>query len=901
MRPADFSARRRIVEATSRALESLEPRVLLSTTVFSDGFETGSLNDWTLQTDADGNVSTRWGLNTLRTSAGAQSAYASAIQGGAPNISGYQNNQHNALVHENVSLAGYKLASLSFDYFLNTESGYDTFSVVIVDAAGTRTTVFSESGNFAGAGWRTKSLDLAAFAGQSDLDIEFRFDSDASVTNDGGGVWIDSVTLKADAEIPPGSISGKLFDDANGNKVKESSEGALANWRVYLDQNRNGVRDASEASKLTDSSGNYSFTDLAPGTYYVAQEIASGYVQTSPGASGITTGSAFKIDVAFPDSSITPSQRAAFTEAANRWSQIIVGDLPDISDGGTIIDDLRISATAPSIDGHGGILGQAAPTGFRSGTSLPFKGFMEFDAEDLAQLESDGSLTRVILHEMAHVLGLGTLWSAKALLQGTGTSDPRFIGTAATAAYNAIFGTADSGVPVEALGGGATPGTHWRESVLGNELMTGLLNGGSNPLSQITVGSMADLGYAVSYNAADAYSETSATPTSLAMGPSIYPDGFVGASATPKGVTAAPELSVAAGASTDTTLLGYAYTVFVDTGTARTGVDFGNRTPNKSPVLTGVSDSPDNSVAGTNVTLTAAGVSDPNGSVTKVSFYRESNGVAGLQNGTGGDTPVGTDNNSSGGYTTTFSTMGLAAAAHIYYAQATDNEGVTSSAGTAAAKCTNTVKPAAANGSIAGTVFNDLNGNGVKDANEPGQSGWRVYIDANQNSAFDSTEKNVVTASSGAYSFIGLAAGTYNIREVDQSNWTRTNFSPTVTLTAGQAATGKNFSNFKNASIAGRVFNDSDRDGVQDSGEAGLAGVRVYDDKNNNGLFDTGEIDATTNSSGDYTLIWLSAGTRRVRVVLPAGRSLTNPSTGAHIVKPTSGQVVIGKRFGTRT
>ena len=45
-----------------------------------------------------------------------------------------------------------------------------------------------------------------------------------------------------------------------------------------------------------------------------------------------------------------------------------------------------------------------------------------FDTADLASLESDGRLLGVILHEMGHVLGIGTIWETFGLLFGAGTS-----------------------------------------------------------------------------------------------------------------------------------------------------------------------------------------------------------------------------------------------------------------------------------------------------------------------------------------------------------------------------------------------------------------------------------------------------------------------------------------------
>jgi hypothetical protein len=203
---------------------------------------------------------------------------------------------------------------------------------------------------------------------------------------------------------------------------------------------------------------------------------------------------------------MTSSQQTIFQQAAARWSQVIIGDIPDATYQGIPVDDVLIDASGAAIDGVNGILGQAGPDAFRSGSFLPIHGTMEFDTADLSALEQSGQLFDVILHEMGHVLGIGTIWSAKGLLSGAGGSNPLFTGTNAVAAYNQIFGTNATGVPVENSGGSGTRDSHWRESVFGAELMTGYLNSGvANPLSRVTVASLADLGYTVDMNAADAY------------------------------------------------------------------------------------------------------------------------------------------------------------------------------------------------------------------------------------------------------------------------------------------------------------------------------------------------------------------------------------------------------------
>jgi hypothetical protein len=130
---------------------------------------------------------------------------------------------------------------------------------------------------------------------------------------------------------------------------------------------------------------------------------------------------------------------------------------------------------------------------------------MQFDSADVARMEADGSLYSVVLHEMAHVLGIGTIWSSLGLISGAGTSNPTFTGVQATAEYNALTGGNARGVPLENTGGSGTADAHWRESIFGSEIMTGYIGSGSSPISRVTVASLADLGYRVNIGAADAF------------------------------------------------------------------------------------------------------------------------------------------------------------------------------------------------------------------------------------------------------------------------------------------------------------------------------------------------------------------------------------------------------------
>ncbi len=121
-------------------------------------------------------------------------------------------------------------------------------------------------------------------------------------------------------------------------------------------------------------------------------------------------------------------------------------------------------------------------------------------------MEDDGSLFNVIVHEMAHVIGIGTLWKEHQLVKGSGTNNPLFIGEYARIEYGQLTGSPTPlDVPIANTGGAGTREAHWREDVFQFELMTGFLNAGINPLSKLTIASLRDIGYEVNYNAADPY------------------------------------------------------------------------------------------------------------------------------------------------------------------------------------------------------------------------------------------------------------------------------------------------------------------------------------------------------------------------------------------------------------
>ena len=228
---------------------------------------------------------------------------------------------------------------------------------------------------------------------------------------------------------------------------------------------------------------------------------------------GAPSGEPFNISLLFVGS-FTPTRTAAFNSAANRWSQVIhtgLADLPlSYAAGGCgadsaafsgTVDDVLITASVTAIDGPGNVLASAGPCYYRTADELALAGSMQFDVADIVNLENSGDLEDVVLHEMGHVLGIGTLpgWSNNQ--SGAGSLTSSFVGPRARGAWQELGG--NGAVPVENNGVPGTSDSHWRESVFDRELMTGYEDAGRDPLSRLTVAALGDLGYGVNLSSAE--------------------------------------------------------------------------------------------------------------------------------------------------------------------------------------------------------------------------------------------------------------------------------------------------------------------------------------------------------------------------------------------------------------
>ncbi len=218
-------------------------------------------------------------------------------------------------------------------------------------------------------------------------------------------------------------------------------------------------------------------------------------------------------------------------------------------------------------------------------------------------------------------------------------------------------------------------------------------------------------------------------------------------------------------------------------------------------------------------------------------------------------------------------------------------------------------------GSVSGAVWDDVNGNGIRDTaptTEPGSSGWIVFVDVNGDRVVDAAEPQAITAADGTYTISGVTPGSVTIVIQSRSGWHAT--SPiggarSIALKNGENVLGVNFGEeqLKNSSILGTAFADKNKNGIRDAGELGLPRIVVYLDLNNNAARDATEPWTTTsedqfftpsiNEAGTYSFTHLASGTYQVRQELSTLLSATPATEFVHSATIAAAQNVTGVDF----
>ncbi|MFL5329228.1 MAG: SdrD B-like domain-containing protein [Gemmataceae bacterium] len=187
-------------------------------------------------------------------------------------------------------------------------------------------------------------------------------------------------------------------------------------------------------------------------------------------------------------------------------------------------------------------------------------------------------------------------------------------------------------------------------------------------------------------------------------------------------------------------------------------------------------------------------------------------------------------------------------------------------------------------------VWLDKNCNGIQDKGEAGVAGVTVNLLDSTGKFINSTKTN----SSGAYSFNNLSAGTFTVEfvspdgyifspqkigtdgAIDSNPNAKTGRTDAITLAAGETNICIDAGLCPRGKLGDFVWLDTDCDGIQDAGEAGVSGITVKL-LNGTGTFITS---TTTNGSGAYSFDNLDAGNYIVEFVLPTGYTFSPAKVG---------------------
>jgi hypothetical protein len=193
---------------------------------------------------------------------------------------------------------------------------------------------------------------------------------------------------------------------------------------------------------------------------------------------------------------------------------------------------------------------------------------------------------------------------------------------------------------------------------------------------------------------------------------------------------------------------------------------------------------------------------------------------------------------------------------------------------------------------VSGVKFNDVNGNGVRDADEPGLAAVTIRLTDASN-----VVRTTTTDTSGAFSFANVAAGAYVVSEVVPNGFMQT--APAapgtfaITVTAGQPIGPLLFGNRMTqgtGSISGRKILDFDGNGVFDGNDRGFEGI-VFELRNTNGAL---VATTTSDAQGNFMFRDVPLGTYVLSEILPQNFFQTFPgspnSPGTYTITLTTDQ-----------
>ncbi|HEY3900126.1 MAG TPA: SdrD B-like domain-containing protein [Chthoniobacter sp.] len=670
-----------------------------------------------------------------------------------------------------------------------------------------------------------------------------------------------STSATTPVTVNAATLSGKIYVDANGNGKFDAGETGLSGVAVQL-TGTDITGNAVSLNTTTDANGNYTFINLAAGTYTITEVTQpSGYldgVETvgTPfdGSANNAVGSDTITNVVIPTHSTTAGVGYNF------------GELQGSSLAGSVYVDANNNGTRDG--GETGIAGvQVQLTGTDAfGQAVSFT----------TTTDSSGNY----IFNGAGGLGLrpGT-YTITEVAQPPGYLDGK--DTAGTSGGNATavndqissINLATNTPATKYNFGELLPGTI-SGVVYEDDNNNGVVDAGESGISgvKVTLTGTDDLGDAVNLNAttnaAGLYSFTNLRPgtyTITETQPSAYLDGK-DTLGSPGGGTASNDVFTG---------------VTIVSGSADANYNFGELKPSNVSGFVyndvnnnGAMDAGESGIAGVTVNLTGTDDLGDSVNLTAMTQADGSFGFANLRPGTYTVSEI-----QPSGYLEGKDTTGSLGGSTV----TTDSIGSFNLPSNTSA--TNYRFGELLPSGLSGTAYIDANDNGVLDSGETRQGGVTITLTGTDDLGHP-VNFSTTTAADGTYAFTNLRPGTYTLTETQPAGLLdglehvgslggTANTAPDsdtisgITLGQNNSGTGYDFADLRPSSLAGAVYVDTNNNGIQDAGETGIGGVAVTltgtDDRGN-----SVNVSMNTQPDGTYNFTNLRPGNYTITEIQPS-------------------------------
>ena len=648
---------------------------------------------------------------------------------------------------------------------------------------------------------------------------------------------------------PTFNISGSTVNDINRNGIQDSGELGIANVTTFIDANNDGLLNPGELSAVTNANGNFLFT-LSPGNYAVREIVPSGF----------TTTTANPVNVNLTNSNAT----------------VFFGNTSET----TVVNPIITPTPTPTFNISGSTVNDINRNGIQDSGELGTANVTTFIDANNDGLLNPGELSAVTNANgnFLFTLSPGNYAVREIVPSGFTTTTANPVNVNLTNSNATVFfgNTSETTVVNPIITPTPTPTFNIRGSTVNDINRNGIQDSGELGIANVTT--FIDANNDGLLNPGELSAVTNANGNFLfTLSPGNYavreivPSGFTTTTANPVNVNLTnSNATVFFGNTSETTVVNP-----IITPTPTPTFNISGSTVNDIN-RNGIQDSGELGIA--NVTTFIDANNDGLLNPGELSAVTNANGNF-LFTLSPGNYAV-REIVPSGFTTTTANPVNV----NLTNSNATVFFGNTSETTVVNPIITPTPTPTF---NISGSTVNDINRNGIQDSGELGIANVTTFIDANNDGLLNPGELSAVTNANGNFLFT-LSPGNYAVREIVPSGFTTTTANPVnVNLTNSNATVF--FGNTSETTVVnpiitptptptfnirGSTVNDINRNGIQDSGELGIANVTTFIDANNDGLLNPGELSAVTNANGNF-LFTLSPGNYAVREIVPSGFTTT--------------------------